>query len=151
VSAESDLVRSRPEDLAAAIRRHAFHEPESMSVYRSILVVDDDADVRETISDALSLEGHRVLGAGDGLEGLAALDRCETPVFVLLDRMMPRMDGPTFLQELGRRKSPGNVHVVLTSAQSGSLPASPFVIGELPKPFDIEALLALLSAPPRGD
>ena len=122
-----------------------------MSGYKSVLIVDDDLDVRESVSDVLSLEGYRAIAARDGLEGLAALERCEAPVLVLLDRMMPRMDGPAFLQELSRLESPRNVHVVLISAQSASRPESPFVIGELPKPFNIETLLDILAAPPPGD
>jgi hypothetical protein len=63
---------------------------------RSVLIVDDDVDVRETLSDVLFAEGHHVVVASDGLDGLAALERCNPPTLVLLDHTMPRMDGPSF-------------------------------------------------------
>ena len=120
-----------------------------MPGYRSVLVVDDDADVRESMSDALSLEGHPNVVAADGPEALAALERCESPVLVLLDSVMPRMDGAVFLEKLSRLESRKDVHVVLTSARGGPRLESPLVIGELPKPFDLAALQALLAAGPR--
>ncbi len=113
--------------------------------------MDDDTDVRESVADVLALDGHAVILARDGLEGLAALERCESPILVLLDRTMPRLDGPTFLKELDRLNSPKKIDVVLISAQREPRPESPLVIGELPKPFDIDALLALLTARPGID
>ena len=122
-----------------------------MRGYKSVLIVDDDPDVRESVSDALSLGGHHAVLTSDGLDGLTALERCDPPTLVLLDHTMPRMDGPAFLKELDRLESPSNVHVVMISAQRLPRPESPLVIGELPKPFDIEALLALLSSRPGSD
>lgn len=119
-----------------------------MPRYKSVLIVDDDPDVRETMSDALSLEGHPNVVAADGPEALAALERCESPTLVLLDTVMPRMDGAAFLEELSRFESPKDIQVVLISARSGPRPHSPLVVGELPKPFDIAALLALLAGGP---
>ncbi len=119
-----------------------------MRRYKSVLIVDDDADVRESISDVLCFAGHPNIVAADGLEALAALERCETPTLVLLDLLMPRMDGAAFLEGLGRLESPKNIHVVFISASREPRPESPLVIGELPKPFDVDALLALLAARP---
>jgi len=112
----------------------------------SVLIVDDDPDVREAMSDALSFQGHPNVVAADAPEALAALERCETPTLVLLDSVMPRMDGAAFLEKLSRLESPKDIHVVLTSGLSGPAPQSPLVIGELRKPFDIAALLALIDA-----
>ena len=120
----------------------------SMRRYKSVLIVDDDADVRESMSDVLSFAGHPSIVAADGMEALAALERCETPTLVLLDLLMPRMDGAGFLENLGRLESPKNIHVVFISASREPRPESPLVIGELPKPFDVDALLALLAARP---
>ena len=119
-----------------------------MRRYKSVLIVDDDADVREAMSDVLSSEGHPHIVAADGIEALAALERCETPTLVLLDSLMPRMDGAAFLEALGRLESPKNIQVVFISASRDSRPKSPLVLGELPKPFDIDALLALLAGWP---
>jgi CheY-like chemotaxis protein len=50
-----------------------------MRRFKSVLIVDDDADVRESISDVLSFAGHPNIVAADGMQALAALERCETP------------------------------------------------------------------------
>ena len=68
----------------------------SMRRYKSVLIVDDDADVRESISDVLSFAGHPNIVAADGMEALAALERCETPTLVLLDSLMPRWTARRF-------------------------------------------------------
>ena len=120
----------------------------SMRRYKSVLIVDDDADVRESISDVLSFAGYPNIVAADGIEALAALERCETPTLVLLDSLMPKMDGAALLEKLGRLESPKNVQVVFISASREPRPKSPLVIGELPKPFEVDALLALLAGWP---
>ncbi|HTP51419.1 MAG TPA: response regulator [Anaeromyxobacteraceae bacterium] len=119
-----------------------------MRRFKSILIVDDDADVRESVSDLLSFEGHPNIVAANGIEALAALERCETPTLVLLDSVMPGIDNATFLEKLGRLESPESIQVVFISGHRGTHPESPLVIGELPKPFDIGALLALVAARP---
>jgi CheY-like chemotaxis protein len=116
--------------------------------YKSVLIVDDDKDVRESISEVLSFEGHPNIVAADGVEALAALQRCETPTLVLLDSLMPKMDGAVFLEKLGRLESPKNIHVVFISGNREPRPQSPLVIGELPKPFEVGALLGLLAGWP---
>src|SRR5512133_312140 len=116
----------------------------SMRRFKSVLIVDDDDDVRESMSDLLSSEGHDNVVAADGVEALAALERCETPTLVLLDSLMPRMDGAGLLDRLSRLESPEDIAVVFISGHSEKLPESPLVIGELRKPFDIDALLTLL-------
>ena len=57
-----------------------------------VLVVDDDADVRDAVETALELEGHRVSTAGDGLDALKQLGRAEFDA-VVLDVLMPNLDG----------------------------------------------------------
>jgi CheY-like chemotaxis protein len=120
--------------------------------FKSVLIVDDDADVRESVSDVLSFAGHpNIVVAADGSEALAALERCETPTLILLDSIMPKMDGAGFLEKLERLESPKDIHVVLISGRSEPRPRSPFVIGELRKPFEIDVLLALLDGWPGRD
>jgi CheY-like chemotaxis protein len=70
----------------------------SLSAHRLILIVDDDDDLRETLVDALIFEGLTVASARDGQEGLAWLREHQgTPCLVVLDLMMPVMDGRTLL------------------------------------------------------
>src|SRR5438105_5744597 len=69
---------------------------------RSILVVDDDPDILQTLALCLSTEGYRVLSAANGQEALEVLSR-ERPAAILLDLMMPVMDGWQFVAELEKR------------------------------------------------
>src|SRR5204863_7477007 len=62
-----------------------------------ILVVDDDADIREVLREVLTESGRHVLTAANGLEALQILRAGSSPCMVLLDLMMPVMDGYNFL------------------------------------------------------
>jgi CheY-like chemotaxis protein len=64
-----------------------------------ILVVDDDPDIREVLTEVLIESGHDVMTAANGLEALVILRAGWGPCMVLLDLMMPVMDGYVFLQE----------------------------------------------------
>src|SRR5258708_38286480 len=75
--------------------------PES-SVECMILVVDDDPDILQTLALCLSTEGYRVTMAANGQEALTQLER-DKPACILLDLMMPVMDGWQFVAELDRR------------------------------------------------
>jgi CheY-like chemotaxis protein len=66
---------------------------------QKILVVDDDADIREVLSEVLIESGHEVMTASNGLEALQILRDGWSPCMVLLDLMMPVMDGYLFLEE----------------------------------------------------
>jgi DNA-binding response OmpR family regulator len=59
---------------------------------RTILVVEDETTLRETLADALEVEGFRVVSAGDGREALARF-RADRPDLVLLDLMLPELSG----------------------------------------------------------
>lgn len=106
-----------------------------------VLVVDDEADLRELYSVNLKEAGHEVLTATNGAEGLGVVER-ESPDVVLVDLMMPVMDGYEFLQNL--RKMPDRqdtpaivVSAVATGGYSRKLGASSF----MSKPFDADELV----------
>ena len=106
-----------------------------------MLVVDDDPDILQTLGLCLSSEGYRVLMAANGKEALDILDR-EHPSVILLDLMMPVMDGWQFVAELdhrGRRDVPLLILSADRSVQGHAqqLRAS----GHLAKPFDLDELL----------
>jgi len=67
-----------------------------------ILIIEDDHGLRETLRQLLELDGYDVVTAADGLEGLERFEAGATDV-VVLDLMMPRMDGFGFAAELQRR------------------------------------------------
>ena len=66
---------------------------------QKILVVDDDPDIREVLTAVLETEGYQVVTAGDGIEGLATL-KAERPDLMILDLLMPKMDGYAVCKEL---------------------------------------------------
>lgn len=113
-----------------------------------ILVVDDDEGIRAVLQDVLADAGFQVQGAGDGVEALELL-RQEGGWIVLLDIMMPRLDGRQVLEQL--RQEPAllkNNKVVLMSAgwrldSEGPTLRSEIVVASLRKPIDLGELLAL--------
>ena len=122
------------------------------AVYRSILIVDDDSTVRDTIGAVLTDEGFRVRYARDGLEALAAA-RVQCPDLVLLDVWLPGMDGIQVLEKLKHEHSRLPVIVISghgsieTAVRATKLGAADFI----EKPFSIEALVdAVGSALDRG-
>jgi two-component system response regulator MprA len=112
-----------------------------------VLVVEDDPSVRESLRRSLAFNGYQVALATDGVDGLAALDR-ERPDVVVLDVMMPRMDG---LETCRRMRAAGiDLPVLMLTARDE---VSDRVAGldagaddYLPKPFALEELLARLRA-----
>jgi DNA-binding response OmpR family regulator len=111
-----------------------------------VLVIDDDPDIRDAVTEVLSFEGHEVFGAAEGESGLV---RCRQvrPDLVLLDLMMPGMNGWDFLRALRREEAIADTPVVVVSAlgRVADLP----VAGFLPKPFGLDALVALVRSATR--
>ncbi len=111
-----------------------------------VLVVDDDPDILEAICDILGTEAYRVARARNGLEALERVD-AERPDVILLDLMMPVMDGVTFAQALRQRPTVADVPILVISADGNpQRAASVNARGYLAKPFDIDALLGHVAA-----
>jgi DNA-binding response OmpR family regulator len=64
-----------------------------------ILIVDDDPDIVDAVSMVLESQGYQVTSAGDGVEGLASL-KADKPDLMILDLLMPKMDGFAVMKEL---------------------------------------------------
>ena len=75
-----------------------IHE-EGVNMAEKILVVDDDPDILDALTMILESQGYEVVTARDGVEGLANL-KAETPNLMILDLLMPKMDGFHVLKEL---------------------------------------------------
>jgi CheY-like chemotaxis protein len=108
----------------------------------TVLVVDDDPGIRESVTEVLSTEGYQVLEAADGVEALRRLDGVEGRCVVLLDLAMPRMNGFELLTELSGRTGTERFPVVVMSAnaQPDEL-GFPQVVALLRKPFELDELL----------
>lgn len=82
----------------------------------SILVVDDDADVRLVLGDLLTRAGYAVLTAREGHHALHLLEKIETPDLIMLDYIMPEMNGKEFLAVRRRDARLRVIPVILLSA-----------------------------------
>ena len=107
---------------------------------RRILIVDDEDDIREVAQVSLEVTaGWKVLTASSGGEGLR-IARADQPDAILLDVMMPDMDGPTTLQKLQADPAIRHIPVVLLTAKLQPADRKRFaelgVAGVLAKPFD---------------
>lgn len=109
-----------------------------------VLVVDDDPDIRRMLEDVLTDEGHQVRVASNGREALAFVEH-QSVDLILLDLMMPVMDGPAFYQAYRAHvdDDPGRAPVVVISADRNvrEQAAQLGVDSYLTKPFDLDALL----------
>jgi len=108
----------------------------------TVLVVDDDARLREYVRANLELEGYTVLEAGDAEEGLHVLEGVE-PQLILLDVMMPRVDGWEMLQRIQERH--GSIPVIMFSGKVDERSARDAqergASGFVGKPFDPQHLI----------
>lgn len=86
---------------------------------KTILVIEDEADVRGFAFRVLELEGYQVLQAGDGEEGLRLLRENPTINLVLLDLRLPLMDGWTVLRRMRSEPEFSSIPVVVFSASAG--------------------------------
>jgi CheY-like chemotaxis protein len=111
---------------------------------KRLLVIDDEDHIREVAAVSLEMVGGwDVLTASSGSEGIASA-QAEQPDAILLDVMMPDMDGPTTLQHLQRNPSTCHIPVVFLTAKVQASDHRRFadlgVTGVLAKPFDPMAL-----------
>lgn len=108
-----------------------------------ILLVDDDADIRSTLSEVLEDAGYCVASAGNGEEALESLRSNAAPCLILLDLMMPRMDGFQFRTE--QRKDPELATIPIVVLTAGSSKTDELAaVAVLRKPFNVESLIATI-------
>jgi len=113
---------------------------------RSVLIVEDDFDVRDALSQLLEFEGYLVAGAANGQEAIDHLRSTPPPTAILLDLMMPIMDGYQFRSELMRDPSLASIPVIVISADSSvaEKAARMGAAAYLRKPIEVDALLHTL-------
>jgi CheY-like chemotaxis protein len=115
---------------------------------RTILLVDDDTDLRVSVAEALEDEGHQVLHAANGREALQQLKEGQRPDLILLDMMMPVMDGWQFRAEQQKLAELVAIPTVIFTAYN--VPAGTTeqlnAAGILKKPLRLAQLLAVVES-----
>jgi len=109
-----------------------------------VLIVEDDADLRDMMAQLLTLEGFNVATVANGREALEYLHDADRPDVILLDLMMPVMDGWEFRRRQQADPAVSGVPVIVLSAldqaRAGDVNAAAF----LKKPLDFDRLLTLV-------
>jgi len=110
-------------------------------------VVDDDPDILEALSEILESEGFAIRQARNGQEALEILETV-SPNLILLDLMMPVMDGWEFAEKMRRRVDWSQIPVIVLSADRniGGRARELGALGYLAKPFELSALLSLVQS-----
>jgi CheY-like chemotaxis protein len=109
-----------------------------------ILVVDDDDTILVTVAECLEMEGYRVATAANGLEALRQIEQRE-PALVLLDMRMPVLDGWGFAQAARDRGLRLKILVMSAAADARRWALEIEAHGVMPKPFELEELVAAVS------
>lgn len=114
---------------------------------RGVLVVDDDLDIRSVVCELLTDEGYQVKTAVNGRDALATLSSWQ-PDVILLDLMMPIMDGWTFLTNQQSNRQLRRIPVIVMSASHTLAPGDePLPVADVvAKPFEIDTVLTKVAA-----
>lgn len=110
-----------------------------------VLVVDDDRDLAAAIETILTTYGYQAEVAHDGRQALAAV-AARMPALIILDMLMPNMDGWEFARELDARYGRAAPIVVASAGDNARQRAAEIsAVGVLPKPFELQQLLELVA------
>ena len=112
-----------------------------------ILIVEDDADVRASLADFLALEGYRVAEAANGREALELLRSIGPPCIILLDLMMPIMNGWEFREQQQQDPQLAGIPVAVVTGVRNTVDriAALNPVGYFQKPVDLNALLTTVA------
>ena len=113
-------------------------------MFGSVLIVDDDSELRNGLSDVLAEEGYSVASAVDGVDALAHLSEPVIPDVVLLDLRMPNMDGYAFLEHRSASQKLREIPVIVISAPPPPAWIRFPIAGVLTKPVDLVALVLMM-------
>jgi CheY-like chemotaxis protein len=123
----------------------ANRELSTMNATKRVLLVDDDTANLEVLGDVLRSEGYAVMCARNGAEALACMANAR-PDLVMLDYVMPTMDGATMARRLRDNESTRGIAIVMTSGLPEDMvrPRCAFYDAFLQKPYDVSQALATL-------
>ena len=113
-----------------------------MQTNKRVLIVDDDPAVRETWNLFLEMEGFDRIEAGNGLEALNILKHNPAPDLILLDLMMPIMNGFEFAEAVSKDPELSRIPIIVLSAYIEEAPRVPGAKAVMGKPADLNLLLA---------
>jgi CheY-like chemotaxis protein len=118
-----------------------------VSAALTVLLVEDDTDIREAVGEVLSDHGYQVVTAGHGAAALEQLRDGSRPDVILLDLMMPVMDGATFRAQQKADPALAAIPVVVMTALASAKDAPEWgdVAAFLTKPIKLDALLAAVA------
>jgi CheY-like chemotaxis protein len=108
----------------------------------TVLVVEDEQQLRDMMRDALELNGYVVVTAEHGEDALTKLAAIEHPCLVILDLLMPVMDGRTFITKMRERVELSSVPIVVHTSFPGQTPAG--VARVIQKPLIFDRLLSVV-------
>ena len=108
----------------------------------TVLVVEDEDDLRSMMRDVLEFNGYAVVAVEEGQRALDALERLDHVCLVLLDLLMPGMNGWDFFDKMRARPELASVPVIVHSSAPGKAPEG--VTGVLQKPLELERLLSVV-------
>jgi len=108
-----------------------------------ILIIEDEQDIRSSLQEVLESEGYTIFQASNGREGLELLRSIEPPHLILLDLMMPVMDGEDFLTSFQNISAYARIPVIMLSATRK--PQSPIPVKTMRKPIDLDELIQLVA------
>ena len=132
-----------------ATRYRIQHEVKSVMSREKVVIIEDESDIREVLEHNLSREGYRVLSSSDGESGLNMV-KTEAPDIVLLDLMLPGLDGVEVCRRLKEDPLTRRIPIIMVTAKGEE---SDIVLGlgvgaddYLPKPFGSKELVARVKA-----
>lgn len=108
---------------------------------KPVLIVDDDEAIRTALQISVEMVGYTAFCAANGEEALARLATIPTPGVILLDLMMPVMDGWSFAEALSRTPQWADIPIVVLTAFTGRADMIRNARKVLRKPFDLSSLL----------
>ena len=109
-----------------------------------VVLVEDDEAIRLVFGELLRSEGYEVLTFANGREALEGLHGTRNPCLILLDWMMPEMNGEQFLRARTTHETAGKSPVVIVSAVTNWIQPTPGAEERLPKPVDIDDFLRVV-------
>jgi CheY-like chemotaxis protein len=109
----------------------------------TVLIVEDEEDLRELMCDALQMRGYTVVTAEEGSDALRKIDDIGPPCLILLDLLMPGMNGWDFFAKVRERPELASVPVIIHSSASSRAPAG--VTRVLQKPLAFDTLVSIVA------